>query len=67
MVTAFFIRFSLNWLCTGNSNDHHAVRLYTRDAVKSWQKPQVNTIEWFRTILIQSTHVQYFLSALCVI
>ncbi|CAF1319950.1 unnamed protein product [Adineta steineri] len=25
-------RITLNWLCTGNSNDHHAVRLATRDA-----------------------------------
>ncbi|CAF1993052.1 unnamed protein product [Rotaria magnacalcarata] len=33
-------RISLNWLCVGNPNDHHAVRLYTSDAVKSWQKQQ---------------------------
>ncbi|CAF0759960.1 unnamed protein product [Adineta ricciae] len=31
-------RISLGWLCAGNSNDHHAVRLYTRDAVNSWKK-----------------------------
>ncbi|UJR27464.1 hypothetical protein I4U23_008751 [Adineta vaga] len=34
-------RISINWLCAGNPNDHHAVRLYTRNAVNSWgiEKP----------------------------
>jgi hypothetical protein len=41
-----FSRISLKWLCTGNSNNHHAVRLYTRDAVTSWQKQQVSLVEW---------------------
>ncbi|CAF1097053.1 unnamed protein product, partial [Rotaria sordida] len=33
-------RISLNWLCAGNPNDHNAVRLATRDAVKSRQKQE---------------------------
>jgi len=40
-------RISLNWLCSGNSNDHHAVRLYTRDAVDSWQKQTASLVEWY--------------------
>ncbi len=55
-------RFSLNWLCVGNSNDHHAVRLFTSDAVKSWQKQQVSLVEWDKMISIRTIHVQFFLS-----
>ena len=58
---------SLNWLCAGNSNDHHAVRLYTRDAVKSWQKQEVSLIERFKTFRFRTTDVQFSLSANCVI
>lgn len=60
-------RLSLNWLCAGNSNDHHAVRVYTRDAVKSWAKQEVSLIEWFKTIRFRTTDVQFSLSAYCVI
>lgn len=42
----FINRISLSWLCTGNPNDHHAVRVFTPNAVASWKKQEVSLVEW---------------------
>ncbi|CAF0826292.1 unnamed protein product [Rotaria sp. Silwood1] len=49
-------RISLNWLCAGNPNDHNAVRLATRDAVKSRQKQEsYDSYALYRSLHLNAT------------
>lgn len=41
--TMFRCSITLQWLCQGDPNDHHAVRLHTRDAVRTRNRAEVRT------------------------